>query len=92
VKDNRPNNDIKSLGSRFRLNVLAGSQKRATTNRKGDDRAPVITKKKFRRHLHVTIVSIFCLYWDKRCPISIGTNNNLSGPSDVESKATPRTQ
>jgi len=36
-------------------------------------------KKKFRRHLHFTSLSIFCHY----------LTNNLSGPSDVVSKATP---
>jgi len=42
-------------------------------------------EKKFRRHLHVTIVKYFVTIWTNT--VTIWTNN-LSGPSDVVSKAT----
>ena len=67
------------------LNVSAGSQKRAIHEPEGRDESRFALK--LKRNLDVTIVKYILSLWTNT--VTIWTNN-LSGPSDVVSKATPR--
>ena len=62
----------RSTGSRFQLNVTAGSQKRAIANlRKSKGRDESRFALKLKRNLDFNCksrsLSIFCHYWDKHC-------------------------
>ena len=70
--------------SRFRLNVSAGSQKRAIHEPEGRDESRLALK--LKRTLNA-LYYIFCLYLDKSCHF---WTNDLSGSSDVVFKTIPR--